>query len=189
MASFRRTVIDALRADAAAWERNGWSGAASGRGMARLLVQNGFRATALYRIGHWAHRSRIPFLPMLTCQLNIALHGIELPPSVEVGPGLYLPHTVGTVIFAEKVGRDVTMQGGITLGLRTTAEFPSIGDGVFLSAGCRVLGPVTVGDGAVVGANAVVLQDVPPGYVALGVPATVRPGRAAEVPAAMSAAG
>ena len=84
-----------------------------------------------------------------------------------------MPHCVGSVIFARSIGSHVTLQGGITVGLKRKAEFPIIEDGVTIGAGARVLGKITVGAGAVVAANAVVVRDVPAGATVAGVPARI----------------
>jgi serine O-acetyltransferase len=107
----------------------------------------------------------------LLTNMNVALHAIEIVPGVPIGGGLYMPHTVGTVINARSIGRNVTIQSGVTLGLRANHEFPAIEDGVTLAVGCRILGAVTVGAGAIVGANSVVLSDVEPGTTVVGIPA------------------
>ena len=96
-----------------------------------------------------------------------------MPPSVPIGPGFYLPHPGAVVIQANRIGRDVTVQGSITIGMRDSTGFPTIGNDVFIGCGARILGSITVGDGARIGANAVVLVDVPPGCTAVGVPARI----------------
>ena len=161
-----------FRQDVAAWQRVGWESAAGRPRIVAMLVRySGLRATLLHRIAFWASVSAIPGLPTLLAQVNLALHGIELPPSVPIGPGLYMPHTTGSVLTAKSIGSNVTLQGGITVGMRRGRDFPVIGDGAVLSAGCRVLGAITIGEGAVVGANAVVVDDVAPGTTVVGVPA------------------
>lgn len=110
---------------------------------------------------------------------NVAMFGIEVSPQVRIGGGLFLPHTVGTVLGAEKIGRNVTISQGVTLGTAepdkgfTVSLRPVIGNHVTLGAGAKVIGRITVGDYAKVGANAVVLQDVPPYALAVGVPARI----------------
>ncbi|MGE3077134.1 MAG: serine O-acetyltransferase [Dehalococcoidia bacterium] len=137
----------------------------------RLLTYGGYRATVIHRLAYWAHCRGLPALPTLLHELNQALHGIEITPSMKVGPGLYMPHSVGSVVTAQEIGEDVELQGGVTLGMRGAPEFPTIADGVVVSCGARILGPITVGNGSVVGANAVVIRDVEPGSVMVGVPA------------------
>ncbi|TMC54455.1 MAG: hypothetical protein E6J20_04450 [Chloroflexi bacterium] len=102
------------------------------------------------------------------------LFGLEIGPAVPIGPGLYIPHPYGSVVIAEAVGANATFIHAVTIGMRNEWEFPLIGDGVFVGAGARVLGAVRLGNGCSVGANAVVIHDVPAGATAVGVPATVR---------------
>jgi len=172
MSAYQRLVVDAFRLDLAAWQRHGWSEHSFGRRSALKMLwhQAGLRATLLYRVAHWASVCHLPVLPSLLCQVNIAVHAIELPSNVPVGAGLYLPHTVGTVVNAEGIGSNATIQGGVTVGMRTTPAFPLIGDNVILGAGCRVLGGIRLGDNVSVGANSVVITDVPSGTTVVGIP-------------------
>ena len=171
----RELVVLPFQADLIEWERQGWGGLASGKraAMSGLLRYASLRATLLHRIGHWAHVTNIRGLPTICSQLNLTLNSLDLPAAVSIGPGLYMPHCVGSVIFARSIGSHVTLQGGITIGLKQKAEFPIIGDGVTIGAGARVLGAITVGQNSVVAANAVVLCDVPAGATVAGVPARV----------------
>lgn len=143
-----------------------------------ILFYAGLRAGLLHRLAHALHRRRIPVVPQLLANLNIAQHGFDIPPYVPVGARFYVPHPVGTVITAQRIGSGVTLVSGVTIGMRNGSDFPILGDGVYVGAGARILGDIVVGDRAQVGANAVVLKDVPPGHVAVGVPATIRPPRA-----------
>jgi len=136
--------------------------------------QPGLRATLLLRLAHALWRAHVPALPGMVARYNLSKHGLDVPPSVEIGPGLYVPHPVGTVVTARRIGARVSLISGITIGMRQTPEFPVLGDDVYVGAGARILGAVIVGDGASVGANAVVLADVPPGATAVGIPARVK---------------
>ncbi len=136
--------------------------------------QPGLRATLLLRLAYALWRAHVPALPGMVARYNLSKHGLDVPPSVEIGPGLYVPHPVGTVVMARRIGARVSLISGITIGMRQTHEFPTLGDDVFVGAGARILGAVTVGDGASVGANAVVLSDVPPGATAVGIPARIK---------------
>lgn len=133
----------------------------------------------LLRLAELSERSGMGALAKLFSMLNVAVFGIEVSPKVEIGGGLFLPHTVGTVIGAERVGNDCTIMQGVTLGSAepdmgfVSTTRPVIGHGVLIGAGAKVIGRVFVGDGAKIGANAVVLQDVPAHSVAVGVPARV----------------
>jgi serine O-acetyltransferase len=95
-----------------------------------------------------------------------------------IGPGLFVSHGQGTILSAERIGANLHVHQGVTVGWDYRGDrCPVIGDGVFIGAGAKILGSVTVGDGARIGANAVVVCDVPPGATAVGVPAVVKPGR------------
>ncbi len=141
---------------------------------ARLIFHYmGLRATLLYRVAHFLSIKRVKLLPGILTRLNIAQHGFDIPARVRIGPGLYVPHPVGTVITAERIGKNASLISCVTIGMRNTHEFPIIGDNVFIGAGARVLGDITIGDNVNIGANAVVLIDVPSGSTAVGVPAKV----------------
>lgn len=134
----------------------------------------------------WAHRIvhrmwREPGLRLparLLSQLVRAATGIEIHPGAQIGRRLFIDHGMGVVIGETSVvGDDVVLFHGATLGgksMKRGKRHPTLGDGVMVGAGAKILGPVWVGDNAQVGANAVVVKDVPPGAIAVGVPATVR---------------
>jgi serine O-acetyltransferase len=119
----------------------------------------------------WARIAKIPSL------VNFVLFGVEVPPRLSVGPGLVLMHTQGTVLGAASIGANVTLYQQVTLGARemdfayTLSLRPVVEDDVVVGAGAKVLGGLVLGKGCVVGANAVVLNDVPSGCVAIGIPA------------------
>lgn len=104
----------------------------------------------------------------------------DIDPSVRIGPGLHVPHPTGIVMGGgSRLGRNVTILQNATLGQahRGTGETPRIGDDVEIGVGACVLGDITIGKGAIVGANSVVLKDVSAGAVAVGVPARELPAR------------
>jgi serine O-acetyltransferase len=115
---------------------------------------------------------------------NFFVFGIEVASALEIGPGLVLPHTHGTVIGAASIGENVTIYQQVTIGAKQAdfqfdpATRPRIADGVVIAAGAKVLGPVSVGTRAVIGANAVVISDVPADSLAVGVPARIISGAA-----------
>lgn len=161
-----------MRSDIAAWQRRRFSGSASALAGLRLgLHYGGFRAAVIYRVSHEIQCRRIPAVPSLLSGLNMALHGVDIAPSVPIGTGLYLPHPVGIVIHARGVGSDVEVQSCVTIGQKDGTGFPRIGDGVVIACGARVLGAITLGDASIVGANAVVLRDVAAADTVVGVPA------------------
>jgi serine O-acetyltransferase len=140
-----------------------------------VLVYAGLRSSLIHRLAYAMHRAHIPVIPMILTNLNLSLHGFDIPPHIEVGPRLFVPHPVGTVVTARRLGAGVTLVSGITIGMRKDDDFPVIGDDVYVGAGARILGAISIGDRAQIGANAVVVKDVPADHVAVGVPATVRP--------------
>ena len=146
-------------------------------GILRMLLWfAGLRAQLLYRLAHAAHRRHIPLVPLILGNLNLTLHGFDMPPHIPVGPRFYVPHPVGTVVMAQRLGAGVTLVSGVTIGMRKEPKFPILGDDVYVGAGARVLGEITIGDRAQIGANAVVVKDVPSDSVATAsVPATIRP--------------
>lgn len=112
--------------------------------------------------------------------LNLVLFGLEVTPRCSIGEGLFLPHTVGTVIGAAVIGRNATIFQGVTLGATEAdikynpARRPRLGDDVLIGAGAKVLGGILVGDRVMVAANSLVLTDVRDGARVLGVPAVER---------------
>jgi serine O-acetyltransferase len=139
-----------------------------------LFAFGGLRAAVLHRLAHAAHRQGIRLVPLFLTNLNFTLHGFDMPPGVPVGPRFYIPHPAGTVVTARRIGANVTLVSGVTIGMRNEPRFPVIGNDVYIGAGARVLGGITIGDRVQIGANAVVLRDVSSDSVAVGVPAIVR---------------
>ncbi|MGY3616581.1 serine O-acetyltransferase [Bradyrhizobium sp. USDA 10063] len=138
-----------------------------------------FAHIVLIRRAHGFHISGWRRLGKLTSLLNFGLFGMEIPSSLEIGPGLIIPHTNGIILGAARIGADVTIYQQVTLGAKMAdwdydlAQRPVVEDGVTVAAGAKVLGPVVLGSNCVVGANAVVVGDVNPGEVVGGVPARV----------------
>lgn len=139
----------------------------------------------ILRASQFCYRHKLKGLAKILAMMNIILFGIEVSPRVEIGAGLFLPHTVGTIIGAARIGDNVTIMQGVTLGAKepdmafTIEKRPVIGDGVTIGAGAKVIGGITVGNDAVIGANAVVVHDIPANVTAVGIPAKVllRQGR------------
>lgn len=133
----------------------------------------------LLRLAEFFHAHRLGLLAKLFSTLNVFVFGIEVSPQVQIGGGLFLPHTVGTVIGAERIGENCTIMQGVTLGTSepdmgfTVDKRPVVGSNVLIGAGAKIIGRIVVGDHARIGANAVVLRDVPAHALAVGVPATL----------------
>jgi serine O-acetyltransferase len=151
-------------------------------GMSRILLRllhPRFLPIVLCRLGRAAFLSRIPLLPQGFTYANIVFFGLEVTPRCEIGPGLFFPHTSGTVVGAWKIGKNATIYQNVTLGSKKldmnfdTATRPEVGNHVTLGAGCKVLGGVKVGDHVTVGANSVVLESVDPNSTVAGIPARV----------------
>jgi len=138
-------------------------------------------AVLFYRASFWCTVHRVRLLPSILERLNMLLFGVEISSAVPIGPGLYIPHPRGMVLMAGRIGANCSFIHACTLGMRETWEFPVLGDAVFVGAGARILGGIRLGDGCAVGANAVVIRDVPAGATAVGVPARVREARRPEV--------
>jgi len=141
----------------------------------------------VYRFGRWRYGIhnrwlRLPFsiLYKILKLLSQILTGIDLPCEVTVGRRFRIEHFGDIIISGDTVfGDDVVIRNGVTVGLKRTNErgAPVIGNRVDIGAGAKVLGPIRIGDDVAIGANAVVLQDVPPNSLAIGVPAQIRPRR------------
>ncbi len=142
-----------------------------------VFLDAGFQALVFYRSAHTLKSWGVPFLPALLRRISIALCAIDIVPQAEIGGGCYIPHGVGIVIGGTSVvGEDCTILQGVTLGEARfdTSDCPRIGDRVTLGAGAKILGGIEVGADSFIGANSVVLADVPPGSVAVGAPAVAR---------------
>jgi serine O-acetyltransferase len=131
------------------------------------------RAMAWFRLGCWFKQQRIPFFPGYIQRRIYRHHGLEIGVGADIGGGLYIAHPIGTVIAPRRIGRNCSIIAAVTIGMRKEWEFPTIGDQVFIGAGARILGGIDLGDGAQIGANAVVISDIPAGATAVGIPARV----------------
>jgi serine O-acetyltransferase len=139
-----------------------------------FLFDSGFQALAAYRVGHTFRGWRIPLLPALCRRWAIAACAVDILPAAEIGGGCILAHGVGTVIGgATVIGEDCTLLHGVTFGEARFSELscPRLGDRVTVGAHATLLGEITVGDDAVIGAGSVVLRSVPAGATVAGNPA------------------
>ena len=148
----------------------------------------GIHALLAHRVAHALDAAGISLLPRLISMLTRMVTGIEIHPAAQIGAGLFIDHGTGVVIGETAViGDDVTLYQGVTLGgtgFATGKRHPTIEDNVTIGSGAKLLGPITVGHGAKIGANSVVITDVPPNSTVVGNPGhPVRvEGRRAEGP-------
>lgn len=149
-----------------------------------VLCYAGFHAIVMHRIAHGAWTSNWRLLARLISQFNRFLTGIEIHPGARIGKRFFIDHGMGVVIGeTAEIGDDVTLYHGVTLGgvapsvdsdsQREQKRHPTLGDRVIVGSGAQILGPIAVGAGARVGANAVVTKDVPEGVTVVGIPGRV----------------
>jgi serine O-acetyltransferase len=159
-------MFDNLRRDAVRYkDLGGW------------FTHPGFWIGAVYRLGNWAKSLRNPLfrvpLWMLYRLARIAqraMFSVDIwagPRGARIGPGLCLIHPMGVLIGPVEIGEDCLIFNDVTLGTGTTPGFPKIGNGVDIYVGARILGGVTIGDRSMIGANCVVMRDIPEGSIVL----------------------
>ncbi|HVI51548.1 MAG TPA: serine O-acetyltransferase [Candidatus Sulfotelmatobacter sp.] len=152
-------------------------------GLEVLLCYPGLHALVFYRAANWCWRHGLKLLGRVLSHLGKMLTGVEIHPGATIGERLFIDHATGVVIGeTAQIGDDVTLYQGVTLGgtsLHKGKRHPTLEDGVIVGSGAQVLGPITVGAGARIGANAVVLTEVPPGVTMVGIPARIA-GRCAK---------
>jgi serine O-acetyltransferase len=149
------------------------------RRIAKTAFVQGWLAVVLFRAKRALRDAGVPILPVVCDLLNRALFNVSIGDAVEIGPGLMIPHGNVVIDGRVRIGRNCQVNPWVTIGLSNSrklgfsADGAVIGDNVHIGTGAKVLGPVTVGDYARIGANAVVLHDVPPNSTVVGVPARV----------------
>ncbi|WP_422389906.1 serine O-acetyltransferase EpsC [Arthrobacter sp. N1] len=143
------------------------------------VVYSGLHAIWVHRLTHRMWRTEgLRFPARVLSQLTRVLTGVEIHPAATIGRRFFIDHGMGIVIGGTaEIGDDVMLYQGVTLGgrsLEKVKRHPTIGDRVTIGAGAKVLGPITIGAGSAVGANAVVVKDTPPDSIVTGIPATFR---------------
>ena len=137
----------------------------------------GFHALLVHRFAHWLWGARFKWLARFVSHLGRWLTGIEIHPGAQIGRRLFIDHGMGVVIGeTAEIGDDCTIYHGVTLGgtsWNKGKRHPTLASNVVIGAGAKILGPITIGTGAHVGSNAVVVKDVPPGATAIGIPARI----------------
>jgi serine O-acetyltransferase len=144
----------------------------------------GFHAMLFHRLAHGLWGQRLRWLARMVSHLSRWLTGIEIHPGATIGRRFFIDHGMGIVIGeTAEIGDDCTLYHGVTLGgtsWNKGKRHPTLRQGVVVGAGAKILGPITIGAGARIGSNAVVVKDVPPGATAIGIPARIVEAEAAQ---------
>lgn len=177
-------MFENVRADLAAgltWHRMPRVRRVAGKWAEYALVASltgSLQVVLVYRAQAWFHRQRVPMLPDICRRITMLLGAVEIGDRVSIGPGLLMAH--GNVIIDGEVtiGPGCQVSPFVTIGLDTGGpeprwDGPTIGENVFIGTGAKVLGPVHIGDNVRIGANAVVMCDVPANSTAVGIPARI----------------
>ena len=142
-----------------------------------LMLYQGLHALVAYRVAHFFFKIHLFFLARFISQFARGITGIEIHPGAQIGKRFFIDHGMGVVIGETTiVGDDVLLYQGVTLGgtgLEKGKRHPTIGNSVVIGGGAKVLGNITIGDSSYIGANAVVIHDVPPNSTVVGVPGRI----------------
>jgi serine O-acetyltransferase len=173
MPSALTRVLGEIRSDvAAARDRDP---AAQGVSTFEILTSwAGVQALLAHRAAHAMDEAGVPLIPRLLAYLTRSITGVEIHPSAKIGGEFFVDHGSGVVIGeTAEIGERVTLYQGVTLGgtgFQRGKRHPTLGDDVTVGSGAKLLGPIAVGDGAKIGANTVVVEDVPPQATVVGNP-------------------
>ncbi len=142
-----------------------------------LTSYPGIKGILIYRIAHFFWKLGMPFVPRYLSEIARQLTGIEIHPGAEIGKEFFIDHGGGVVIGETSViGNNVTLFQGVSLGgvsADPVKRHPTLGNNIVVGAGAKLLGPITIGDNVRVGANSVVVNDVPPNSVVVGIPGKI----------------
>lgn len=166
-------TISEIRRDVAAAKNR--DPAAAGVGTVTIVMAwPGVQALLAHRLANALLRAGVPVAPRVIATVARSLTGIEIHPAADIGAGLFIDHGMGVVIGeTAALGEDVTMYQGVTLGgtgFATGKRHPTVEARVTIGSGAKLLGPIVVGHGAKIGANTVVIHDVPPNSTVVGIP-------------------
>jgi serine O-acetyltransferase len=172
LALIRRAAAEVRGAVVAAHSRD--PAARGVAGLEILATWPGVHAVLAHRLAHALHGSSVPLMPRVIAAVSRSVTGIEIHPAAKIGHGFFIDHGMGVVIGeTAEIGDDVTLYQGVTLGgtgFRTGKRHPTVQDNVTIGSGAKLLGPITVGHGSKIGANTVVIHDVPPNSTVVGNP-------------------
>jgi len=173
--TLRRLAGEIRRDVAAAHERD-----PAARGVSSLEILAswpGVHALLAHRVSHAMHHAGVPVVPRVLATATRAITNIEIHPAAKIGDALFIDHGTGVVVGeTAEIGDNVTLYQGVTLGgtgFATGKRHPTVEDNVTIGSGAKLLGPITVGHGAKIGANSVVITDVPPNSTVVGNPGHV----------------
>lgn len=142
-----------------------------------LFLYPGLKAIRMHRAAHWLYKRNFKFAARYISQRAVKKTNIEIHPAAKIGRRFFIDHGTGVVIGeTAEIGDDVTIYQGVTLGgtgKDTGKRHPTIGNGVMIGSGAKVLGPFKVGDNSNIASGAVVLDEIPPNCTAVGVPARI----------------
>jgi serine O-acetyltransferase len=172
LGTFTRVTRE-LRKDLTAAQERDPAARGIGRGEI-LLTYGGVQALLAHRVAHAAHETGVPIVPHALAYLSRLATGVEIHPHARIGDGLFIDHGSGVVIGeTAEIGHNVTIYQGVTLGGTGFARgkrHPTVEDDVVIGSGAKLLGPIHVGSGSKIGANSVVIHDVPPNSTVVGNP-------------------
>ena len=142
-----------------------------------FFCYSGYHALVMHRVSHWLWCHHLRFIARFNAMIARFITGVEIHPAAKIGKRFFIDHGMGVVIGeTAEVGDDVTIYHGVTLGgvsLKKEKRHPTIGNNVIIGAGAKVLGPFKVGDRVRIGANSVVLHEVPDDATVVGVPGRI----------------
>lgn len=142
-----------------------------------LLCYPGLHALIFHKVSHFLYKIKFPILPRLISHFSRWFTGIEIHPGAKFGERVFIDHGKGVVIGeTSEIGNDVVIYQGVTLGGTSTKKVkrhPTLGNNIVVGCGAKILGKITIGDNCQIGANSVVIKDVPPNSTVVGIPARI----------------
>ena len=139
----------------------------------RTLVSDGTSANTLYRLTSWLMKYKLAPLALISLWLNRVINGCVIGAGAKFDQGLVIMHPIGVVINSKvRGGKNIIIESGVVIG-DEKGQAPRLGDNIFIGAGAKIIGGITVGNNVKIGANAVVVKDLPSNVTAVGIPAKV----------------